>query len=460
MRETETMTDGNSLGTMKDMIISKRARIGIFGAGYVGLPLACAFAQAGFATIAGDSDPEKVRAIRSGISYVEDDFVSSCLPSLVSSGTLEADSDTARIASLVDFAIITVPTPLSDRKEPDLSYVTRVAETISKEIRRGKFVILESSVYPGTTEEVVKPILEKGGLKAGRDFGLAHSPERIDYNNRRYGVLDIPKVVGGVTPLCTQIACELYRSILRARVVPVSNTRTAEATKMLENTYRFVNIALVNELSTFFEKFGLDSFEVISAAATKPFGFQAFYPGPGVGGHCIPKDPQYLAYKARQVGVRLRLVELSAEINDGMVDHTIGRLEENLAKQGRSISGSKAVVLGLAFKADVSDSRRSPSIALIERLADRGTHVEAYDPLVRSVRTKRGEFRSAESLEKCVEGADILVLATPHAVFRDIDLKKLCTRMHPNPLMVDTRGFWSRAECESAGFDYLGLGRP
>ena len=454
------MTAGNSLGTMKDMIISKRARIGIFGAGYVGLPLACAFAQAGFATIAGDSDPEKVRAIRSGISYVEDDFVSSCLPSLVSSGTLEADSDTSRIASLVDFAIITVPTPLNDRKEPDLSYVIRVAETISKEMRRGKFVILESSVYPGTTEEVVKPILEKGGLRAGRDFGLAHSPERIDYNNRRYGVLDIPKVVGGVTPLCTQIACELYRSILRAPVVPVSSTRTAEATKMLENTYRFVNIALVNELSTFFEKLGLDSFEVIAAAATKPFGFQAFYPGPGVGGHCIPKDPQYLAYKARQVGVSLRLVELSAEINDGMVDHTMGRLEESLAKQGRSIGGSKAVVLGLAFKADVSDSRRSPSIALIERLADRRIHVEAYDPLVRSVRTKRGEFRSAERLEKCVEGADILVLATPHALFRHIDLKKLSARMRPHPIMVDTRGFWSRAECESAGFDYLGLGRP
>ena len=454
------MTDNNSLGTMKDMITSKRARIGIFGAGYVGLPLACAFAQAGFKTMAGDSDLDKIRAIRSGSSYVEDEYVSSSLPSLVSSGALEADSDITRIASLVDFAIITVPTPLNDRKDPDLSYVIRVAETIAKEIRRGKFVILESSVYPGATEEVLKPILEKGGLKAGRDFGLAHSPERIDYNNRKFRILDIPKVVGGVTPLCTQIACELYRNVIRAPVVPVSNTRTAEATKMLENTYRFVNIALVNELSTFFEQFGLDSFEVISAAATKPFGFQAFYPGPGVGGHCIPKDPQYLAYKARQVGVSLRLVELSTEINDGMVDHIMARLEENLARQRRPTSGSKAVVLGLAFKADVSDSRRSPSIVLIERLADRGTHVEAYDPLVRSVRTKRGEFHSAENLEKCVEGSDILVLATPHAVFRDIDLKKLSARMRPHPIMVDTRGFWSRAECESAGFDYLGLGRP
>jgi len=453
------MTDGNSLDEMRDMIASKTARIGIFGAGYAGLPLACAFAQAGFATIAGDSDPEKIRAIRAGISYVEDDYVLSSLPRLVSSGTLEADSDISRIASLAHFAIIAVPTPLNDRKEPDLSSVIKASEIISKEIRRGKFVILESSVYPGTTDEVVRPILEKSGLKAGKDFGLAHSPERIDYGNRKFGILDIPKVVGGVTPLCTQIACELYRSVLRAPVVPVSDTRTAEATKMLENTYRFVNIALVNELSTFFEKLELDSFEVIAAAATKPFGFQAFYPGPGVGGHCIPKDPQYLAYKARQVGLRLRLVELSAEINDRMVDHITGRLEENLARQGRSISGSKAVVLGLAFKADVSDSRRSPSIALIERLADRGIHVEAYDPLVRSVRTKRGELFSAESLERCAEGADILVLATPHALFRHIDLKKLSARMRPNPVMVDTRGFWSRAECESAGFDYLGLGR-
>jgi nucleotide sugar dehydrogenase len=454
------MTDENSLDAMKNSIASRRARVGIFGAGYVGLPLACAFAQAGFKTIAGDNDSKKIRAIRKGISYVEDEYVSSSLLSLVSSGTLEADSDTSRIASVVDFGIIAVPTPLNDRKEPDLSYVIGVAETIAKEIRRGKFVILESSVYPGVTEEVVKPILEKGGLKAGKDFGIAHSPERIDYNNRRFGIVDIPKVVGGVTPLCTEIACELYRSILHAPVVPVSSTRAAEATKMLENTYRFVNIALVNELSTFFAKCGLDSFEVISAAATKPFGFQAFHPGPGVGGHCIPKDPQYLAYKAHQLGMRLRLVELSNEINDEMVGHIMGRLEQSLTRLGRSFSGSKAVVLGLAFKADVSDSRRSPSIALIEWLAERGIHVEAYDPLVRSFRTRGGELHSAESLEKCVEGADILVLATPHSVFSNIDLKKLSARMHAKPVMVDTRGFWSRAECESAGFDYLGLGRP
>jgi len=454
------MTDCAPLEALRRKVATKTARIGIFGAGYVGLPLACAFAEAGFKTVAGDSDAEKVLAIRKGSSYVEDEYVLRCIRDLVRSKMLEAENDMARLASIVDFAIITVPTPLNDRKEPDLSCVIKVTEDIAREIRPGRFVILESTVYPGATDEVLKPILERSGLHAGVDFGLAHSPERIDYNNKRYSILKIPKVVGGVTPLCTKIASELYAKVLQAPVVPVSSARVAEASKMLENVYRYVNIALVNELAILHEKMGLDIFEVIAAASTKPFGFQPFYPGPGVGGHCIPKDPYYLAYKARQVGESLRLVESSTEINDGMVNHIIVRLETKLASLGRSTRGSKAVLLGLAFKADASDSRKSPSITFAERLTDLGMEVTAYDPLVRSVPTNKGTLSSAEDLEKSAKNSEILILVTPHTVFKAIDLKKLAANMRPGAVVVDTRGFWSPAECESAGFSYLGLGRP
>jgi len=448
------------LEALGSAIESKSARIGILGAGYVGLPLACAFAQAGFETIAGDNDPKKVLAINHGSSYVDDDYVSQSLPRLVASKALRAEGNATRVASLVDFAIITVPTPLSDKKEPDLSHVTRVTEAIAREIRPGRFVILESTVYPGTTDEVLKPILERTGLRAGKDFGLAHSPERIDYGNKKYPFLEIPKVVGGVTPLCTRIAGELYAKVIEAPVIRVSDARTAEATKMLENTYRYVNIALANELAILHEKLGIDFFEVIAAASTKPFGFQPFYPGLGVGGHCIPKDPHYLAYKARQVGGPLRFVELSAEINDSMIDHIVGRLEQLVRSLGRSIRGSKVTILGLAFKPDVSDFRRSPSIALVDRLMGLGMRIVVYDPLVKSIPTKRGELTSSGDLDESVSDSEILVLSTPHTIFRQIDLRKLVARMCSEPIIVDAKGFWSSTECESAGFRYIGLGRP
>jgi len=448
------------LEALSSAIESKSARIGIFGAGYVGLPLACAFAQAGFETIAEDNDPKKVLAINHGSSYVDDDYVSQYLPRLVASKALRAESNATRVASLVDFAIITVPTPLNDKKEPDLSYVTRVTEDIAREIRPCKFVILESTVYPGTTDELLKSILEKKGLRAGKDFGLAHSPERIDYGNKKYSFLEIPKVVGGVTPLCTRIASELYAKIIRAPIIRVSDARTAEATKMLENTYRYVNIALANELAILHEKLGIDFFEVIAAASTKPFGFQPFYPGLGVGGHCIPKDPHYLAYRARQVGGSLRFVKLSAEINDSMIDHIVGRLEQFVRSLGRSIRGSKVTILGLAFKPDVSDFRRSPSIALAERLMGLGMRIVTYDPFVKSIPTKGGELTSCGDLNESVSDSEVLILSTPHTIFRQIDLRKLVTRMRSEPIIVDTRGFWSSTECESAGFRYIGLGRP
>jgi UDP-N-acetyl-D-glucosamine dehydrogenase len=454
------MIPHKNLRNLATKISARTAQVGIFGAGYVGLPLACAFAQAGFRTIATDNDPKKVRAISEGSSYVEDDFVSRTLPELVQSRILEATNDSSETASLVDFAIITVPTPLNERDEPDLSHVLEVTKTIADQIVPGKFVILESSVYPGTTDGVLKPILEGGGLRAGRDFGLVHSPERIDYANKGGGILDIPKVVGGVTPLCTQIACDLYSKVLRAQAVPVSDATTAEATKMVENTYRFVNIALVNELAILHEKLGLDFFEVVKAASTKPFGFQAFYPGPGVGGHCIPKDPRYLLFRARQANVQLRMVRLSIEINDGMVDYIIQRLDDCLKSQSRLLNGSKVVILGLAFKADVSDSRQSPSIRLAEKMVSRGAKVLAYDPYVRCLTTRVGELRSGESLKDCVSKADILVLTTPHSVFKNIDLRGLAPLMNRDPVIFDARGFWSERACKSAGFRYLGLGRP
>jgi len=454
------MSEPEHLRRLRRAIVARKATIGVFGAGYVGLPLACAFAEARFRTIAGDKDLTKIRAIRQGRSYVEDDYVRRRLPSLIKSGALRAEEDADHLALLADVTMVTVPTPLNDRKEPDLSSVVSVTETIAKQLRPGKLFVLESSVYPGATDEVVKPILERGGLRAGQDFCLAHSPERIDYNNPKHSILKIPKVVGGATPLCTKIACELYSKVLDAQVVPVSSIRTAEATKMLENAYRYVNIALVNELAILHEKLGIDFFEVVAAASTKPFGFQPFYPGPGVGGHCIPKDPHYLSYAARQVGLDLRLLELSAEINDGMVMHIVDRLKTALAAQGKSLQGSKVALLGLAFKADVSDSRRSPSIALANHLADLGAELSVYDPLVRGTPTGDRNLISATDLETAVENAEILILATPHTAFREIDLKRISKRMQPEATVVDTRGFWTPAECKSVGLRYIGLGRP
>lgn len=456
----ERMTGEKYLGGLSSMIALKKVTIGIFGSGYVGLPLACAFAEAGFRTIAGDTDRRRILSIRKGSSYVEDDYVRGVLPALVQSGMLSAEDDTSHLASKVDFSIITVPTPLNDMGEPDLSYVIGATEAIAESLTPGKFVILESSVYPGTTDEVLKPILESGGLRAGSHFGLAHSPERIAYGDVRHGVKDIPKVVGGVTPLCTQIAAELYACVLRARVVPVSDARTAEATKMLENTYRYVNIALVNELAILHEKLGIDFFEVIAAASTKPFGFQAFYPGPGVGGHCIPKDPRYLSYKARKIGQSIRLVDVSAEVNEGMTDHIMGKLEASLQARGKALRDAKVVILGAAFKENVSDTRNSPSIPLAERLEQVGARLSVYDPFVREISTKKGSLVSASSLETAVENAEILILVTPHTIFRQIDLKKLIARVRPGATIVDTRGFWSPVECRLAGFNYLGLGRP
>jgi UDP-N-acetyl-D-glucosamine dehydrogenase len=460
MARSEIKIKRKNIEDLPDLIESREVGIGIFGAGYVGLPLACAFADAGFETIACDSDLRKVNAIRNGEVYVEDHYAKDALPRLAKSKALRAESEVRHVASLVDFAIIAVPTPLANSREPDLSYVTAVTADIAKENQSGRFIILESSVYPGATEEVVKPILEQNGLRAGVDFGLAYSPERIDYGNSTYDFRIIPKVVGGITPLCTKVASELYSCVIKAQVVPVSSTRAAEATKMLENTYRFVNIALINELAILYERLGIDVYEVVSAASTKPFGFQPFYPGPGVGGHCIPKDPHYLSYKARQLGLSLKLVEVSQEIDQRMIDHIVTRLENHLAKSGRTLGEAKVVILGLAFKANVSDVRNSPSIKLANRLENYGTRISTYDPLVKQISIGTRVLVSSKNIEDAVKGASILFLMTPHTAFKSVNLTKLHALTDANAVIMDARGFWTDGECTSAGFDYLCLGRP
>lgn len=454
------MALSTQLKKLSRKIAKKSATVGVFGVGYVGLPLACAFATAGYRTIAADNDRGKIQAIREGMSYVEDDYVRKVLPKLVSRKMIDARDGLSEAASASDISIIAVPTPLGANQEPDLSYVANVAESIAEGLQPGKLVILESSVYPGTTDLIVRPILERGGLMVGRDIALAHSPERIDYNNRKFGILNTPKVVGGVTPSCTRLAAALYEKILQAPVITVTNSASAEASKMLENTYRYVNIALVNELSGLFEKLGLDAWEVIAAASTKPFGFQPFYPGPGVGGHCIPKDPHYLAFRAQQVGVPLHLVELSAQINDSMAGLIVARLDQFLRSHGRTLAGSTAALLGLAFKANISDWRRSPSITLAEKLADSGAEVHAYDPFIRRVTVKGGILSSTRAWTEAIRGADILVLATAHSAFRKIKLSVVAKQMRAGAVVVDTRGFWTHWECKKVGLEYLGLGRP
>lgn len=454
------MSHNRSLQSLESDIASKRAIVGIFGAGYVGLPLACAFAESGFRTMAVDRDERKIESIREGKAYVEDSYVREKLAQLVKAKLIEPYVDPDKVAPKIDIGLITVPTPLTTRGEPDLSNVTSVASILAKNLRTGQLIVLESSVYPGTTEEIVLPILNRSGLRVGVDFGLAHSPERIDYNNRNYTVLNIPKLVGGITPTCTRVACQVYKTIIRAPVIPVSNARTAEAAKMLENTYRYVNIAMVNELALLHEKLGIDFHEVISAASSKPFGFQPFYPGPGVGGHCIPKDPHYLAYKARQVGMNLAIVDVSAEINQGMAKHIIERLDRNLRTRGKSLKDCGALILGLAFKADVSDARRSPALALAKHLKEFGSTISCYDPYVDSVDDADVHLRSSSDLESAARGANVILLVTPHTIFRSIDLRSLARQMSSEPTIFDTRGFWARAECEASGFKYLCVGRP
>lgn len=397
------------------------AVVGIVGLGYVGLPLAVAFSKR-FKVIGYDTNPQKIDSLKEGKSYVED------VPDTAIDLTKFHPTSDVSALKETDFILITVPTPLREDKTPDLSYIRDAARKVGSILQKGQFVILESTTYPGTTEEVLVPILEEeSGLKVIEDFGVAYSPERVDPGNKKYTIENTPKVVGGLIPEFTKVATRLYQTVVK-EVIPVTDCKTAEAVKMLENIFRNVNIALVNELALIFERMGIDIWEVIEAAKTKPYGFMAFYPGPGVGGHCIPLDPYYMSYKAKQYGIIPRFIEIAGHINDYMPIHTVNLVATALLKLGKILRGAKVAVLGLAYKKDISDTRESPAIKVIEELLERGAKVKAYDPYARSVTTRFGTFNSEESLDEVLDWADAVIIVTDHTIFKE-NAHKIIARM-------------------------------
>ncbi len=398
-------------------IEGRTARVGIIGLGYVGLPLARAFADAGYRVLGFDTDPAKVEKLARGQSYIghiADEVVAS-----MKAAGFEATDRFDRLDE-PDAVIICVPTPLTEARDPDLGYVIASARSIADRLRPGQLVVLESTTYPGTTRDVVLPILEAGGLEAGSDFFLAFSPEREDPGNPSYSAPTIPKVVGGLDPASLEVAEALYGRVV-VRVVPVSGPEVAEACKILENTYRAVNIALVNELKVLFDRMGVDVWEVIEAAKTKPFGFQAFYPGPGLGGHCIPIDPFYLSWVARKHGFTTRFIELAGEINTSMPTYVVGRVADALNDQGLAVKGSKILLLGMAYKKDVDDPRESPGFELMERLLEKGAEVTYNDPHIPSLPSmRRYPDLKQDSRDLTVEflgSRDCVLIVTDHSSY-------------------------------------------
>ena len=373
------MTRSGAAALLLDSIRARRARAGIVGLGYVGLPLAVEFARAGYPTTGIDLDARKVAAINDGTSYI-DDVPAADVAQLRDAGTLKATTDFDVLHEL-DTVNICVPTPLRKTKDPDLSYIVAAAEAVATRLRPGMLVILESTTYPGTTDELVLPILERDGLRGGKDFFLAFSPERIDPGNPTFGTHNVPKVIGGLTEDCTTLARELYGAAI-ATTVPVSSPRVAEMVKLLENTFRAVNIGLVNELALMCDRLGIDVWEVVRAAATKPFGFMPFYPGPGLGGHCIPVDPFYLSWKARQSGFEARFIELAGAVNGAMPHYVVSLVSDALNSIRLPLNGAKVLVAGVAYKRDVDDIRESPALDLLGLLRARGAELAYSDPHV------------------------------------------------------------------------------
>lgn len=395
-------------------IKDKSAIVAVIGLGYVGLPLAVEKAKAGYKTIGFDIQDKKVKMVNEGHNYIGD-VVDEELENLVKESLLSATSDFS-IVKDTDFIAICVPTPLDEYQQPDISYVKKSAMDISKYLKRGSIVVLESTTYPGTTEELLLPILEKGsGLKCGKDFFLAYSPERVDPGNKLYKTKNTPKVVGGVGKDSTEIAAAMYNSVLENCVHVVSSPKVAEMEKILENTYRNINIALANEMAIICEKMGISVWEVIDAAKTKPYGFQAFYPGPGVGGHCIPLDPYYLAWKAREHDYHTKLIETSGIINDSMPDYVVERASKILNRFKKPLNGSKVLILGVAYKQDIDDIRHSPALKVIEGFEKEGSIVEYYDPYVKNY-DYNGKTRTSikELTKEELKNADLVVITTAH----------------------------------------------
>ncbi|MGC8989537.1 MAG: nucleotide sugar dehydrogenase [Verrucomicrobiia bacterium] len=410
--------------------------IAVVGLGYVGLPLSLQFARSGVRVLGLDIDPAKVDSLNQGTSYIQH-IASAAVAELVKNGSFAASTDFSRVRE-VEAVIICVPTPLNRNREPDISYILATGRTIAPHLQRGTLVVLESTTYPGTTDEDLRNVLESGsGLKAGEDFHLAFSPEREDPGNPQSDVARIPKVIGGFTPACLERAKQLYGRAIQ-RIVPVSSCRAAEATKLLENIFRSVNIALVNELKLVYGAMGIDIWEVIEAAKTKPFGFMAFYPGPGLGGHCIPIDPFYLTWKAREYGQHTRFIELAGEINTSMPKYVVSRVIEALNAQRRALNGSRVLVLGLAYKPNVDDDRESPSYILMDLLKEGGAEVAYYDPHAPVIRPSREHShwagtRSVSWDRQTIASFDVVLIATHHKAINYEELAEWA------PCIVDTR---------------------
>jgi len=396
---------------LKEKIESREARFGVVGLGYVGLPLAVEFAKKGFKTTGFDVTAEKIDALGRGESYIGD-VPSEEVAELVEAGRFDATTDFDRFGDM-DVISICVPTPLSKTRDPDMSFVQQATDAIAKRLRKGQLIILESTTYPGTTEEVVRPRLEKAGLRAGIDFHLAFSPERVDPSNTQYKIKNTPKVVGGISETCGELAYQFYATAID-HVVKVSNSAAAEMAKLLENTFRSVNIGLVNEVAIMCQRLGLDVWEVIDAAATKPFGFMKFVPGPGLGGHCIPIDPFYLSWKLKTLNYRARFIELAGEVNSEMPRYVVQLVSDALNDVRKSVNGSRILVVGVAYKNDVADVRESPALDIIQLLRKSGADIAYHDPYVPTLREGEGTLESEPLTPETVRAADCVVVTARH----------------------------------------------
>ncbi|MCC6420737.1 MAG: nucleotide sugar dehydrogenase [Gemmataceae bacterium] len=433
MTPTQVARKATLADRLRARIEARTARVAVVGMGYVGLPLAETFAWGGFPVLGFDIDADKVGKLNAGQSYIGH-IDAARVAEMVASGRFAATTDPCRFAE-ADAIIICVPTPLTEAREPDLSYIVATGRVLRDHLRQGQLVVLESTTYPGTTEDLLRPILEESGLRAGKDFFLAYSPEREDPGNRDFSTRTIPKVVGGINADSRDLATALYAPVVEG-VVPVSSTGVAEACKILENTYRAVNIALVNELKVVFDRMGIDVWEVIAAAKTKPFGFQAFYPGPGLGGHCIPIDPFYLTWAARRHGIHTRFIELAGEVNTAMPQYVVNRVAEALNEDGKPLKGSRLLVLGVAYKKDVDDPRESPAFEIMELLDRRGAAVAYNDPHVPTLPRMRHHTIQRDSTpltEENLAAQDCVLIVTDHSAY---DYEWISRHAR---LMVDTR---------------------
>lgn len=415
---------------LREKILNRSAKSGVVGLGYVGLPLAVEIARTGYHVTGIDLVREKVEAVNAGSSYVLD-VSSEAVVALVSANKLRATQSLAAVEAL-DTLNICVPTPLRKNKDPDLSYVVAAVEAIRNHIRPAQLIILESTTYPGTTREVVLPILEESGLKVGEDFFLAYSPERVDPGNKTYVTRNIPKVVGGMTPQCTDLAVAFYQQFVET-VVPVSSTDCAEMVKLLENTFRSVNIALANEMAMTCHSFGINVWEVIEAAKTKPFGYMPFFPGPGLGGHCIPVDPYYLTWRAKMNGCEPRLIELAGHINSQMPAFTVNTIGDALNERRKALNGSHVLGLGVTYKRDTNDLRESPALQVLEALVEKGASVHFSDPYVPSITIKGKIVKGVELTPGTLQAMDCVAILTDHSVF---DYSMIAKH---SPLILDTR---------------------